>query len=141
MTYTGSAPVAGDCPGFDAGGNLISTGAPCAAGGIQAGPGLEYSNGVLQVQPSAVPAKQTFVVNLNFGSISQSACAELTATVTGAAVGDRISPAWPPLLESGLVPTIWVSAIDTVKVRLCKITSGSVDPAAANYGGDLQRSF
>ena len=141
MMFTGTAPAAGDCPGFDASGNLITTGAPCSAGGIQAGPGLKYESGVLQVDPPTVPAKQTFVGNLDFGSISSGACAELTITVSGAAVGDRIAESWPPSIEAGLLGNMRVSAINTVTVRLCKITSGSVDPAAANFGGDLLRSF
>ena len=141
LPISGTAPAAGDCPGFDASGNLITTGAPCSAGGIQAGPGLKYESGVLQVDPPTVPAKQTFVGNLDFGSISSGACAELTITVSGAAVGDRIAESWPPSIEAGLLGNMRVSAINTVTVRLCKITSGSVDPAAANSGGDLLRSF
>lgn len=141
MMFTGTAPAAGDCPGFDASGNLITTGAPCSAGGIQAGPGLKYESGVLQIDPPTVPAKQTFVGNLDFGSISSGACAELTITVSGAAVGDRIAESWPPLLEAGLVGNMRVTGVNTVTVRLCKITSGSVDPLAANFGGDLLRSF
>lgn len=108
---------------------------------VQAGAGLEYQDGILQVQKTAVPAKQTFVNTLNFGSIASGACAELPVTITGALVGDRVAPSWPAALENGLIGIMRVTAGNTVTVRLCNVTGSSVDPTSADFGGDLLRSF
>jgi len=67
--------------------------------------------------------------SLGFGAIAQAACSQLTFTLTGAAAGDPIAPGWPGTLESGLVGNMYVSATNTVTVRLCNLSGGSVTPA------------
>lgn len=142
QTFGGGVVSANDCAKFDATGAIVSAGAACGSGGsVQAGAGLEYQDGILQVQKTAVPAKQTFVNTLNFGSIASGACAELPVTITGALVGDRVAPSWPAALENGLIGIMRVTAGNTVTVRLCNVTGSSVDPTSADFGGDLLRSF
>jgi hypothetical protein len=72
--------------------------------------------------------------SLNFGSISAVSQADLTITVTGAAVGDEVIMALPAAPAAGLVFNAFVSAANTVTIRASNITAAPVDPAAATYG-------
>lgn len=70
---------------------------------------------------------------LDFASIAAGATAELTITVTGAATGDFVILAAPSGIESGLMFNGYVSAADTVKVRLHNTTGVAIDPASATW--------
>jgi hypothetical protein len=72
--------------------------------------------------------------SLNFGSIGAAAQADLTITVTGAAVGDEVVMALPAAPAAGLIFNAFVSAANTVTIRASNITAAPVDPAAATYG-------
>lgn len=72
--------------------------------------------------------------SLDFGSIATLAQADLTITVTGAAVGDYVTLALPAAPTAGIVFNAFVSAANTVTVRATNVTAGSIDPAAATYG-------
>jgi hypothetical protein len=148
--YSGAAPAADACAKFDAAGNLVSSGAPCGGGGsgdaissdlgisvVQAGAGLKR----VGVDTATVPTFLTGVAPLDFASISQNTCAELTFSLPGAYTADAVAPGWPLGLESGLIGLMYVSAQNTVSVRLCKITSGSVDPLNQNFRATIVRSF
>lgn len=77
-------------------------------------------------------------VALNFGSIAAGTTAELTATVTGAAVGNVTAIATPnTTIEAGLIWSAYVSAADTVTVRLANVTSGAIDPANKGWRIDV----
>lgn len=91
------------------------------------------------IDPAVVSIKLTGSASLDFTSISQSACPELTFTVTGATTGDAVSPIKPGTLEAGLIVDMRVTAADTVTARVCKITSGSVDPANQTFGAVITR--
>lgn len=113
------------------------TSGACGGGSITLGNGLTDENGPVEIDPDTVPSKIYFVGAINFGSIAQSTCLESTINVPGATIGDDISPGWPHTLETGLVGIMRVTASNTVTVRLCKITSGSVDPADQNFAGKV----
>ena len=90
---------------------------------------------VLLVPPfsyfSRVPLLAT--ATLNFGSIGAGATAELTTTVTGAATGDLVTVN-AASLESGLVVgEAYVSAADTVTVRVGNITAAPIDPVSQSF--------
>lgn len=74
---------------------------------------------------------------LDFGTIPANTTAELTVTVTGAAVGDQVIVAPKTTLEAGLVWCGYVSAPDTVTVRLGNVTTAAmaanIDPGARNW--------
>ena len=72
--------------------------------------------------------------SLNFPSISAVSQADLTITVTGAAVGDEVIMALPAAPAAGLVFNAFVSATNTVTIRATNVTASPVDPAAATYG-------
>jgi len=71
---------------------------------------------------------------LNFGSISAQSTSELTVTVTGAEIGDSAYATPSGALTSGCIYSAYVSATNTVTVRVANITSGSLDP---DGGGGL----
>lgn len=148
--FGAGTPAANDCAKFDANGNIVSAGAACGAGG--GGDTIEADFGIVITQTGAgvkkigldtatVPAFVSSTATLDFGSIAQSACSELTVNVPGAATGDSVAAGWPQTLEAGLAGTMFVSAQNTVTVRLCKITSGSVDPANQAFRATIVRSF
>lgn len=99
--------------------------------------GVKY----ISVDTSVVPQFLTGSATLDFGSIAASACSELTFTLSGALTTDAISPRWPSTLEAGLSASMFVSAANTVTVRLCKVTTGSVDPASQAFGATIVKSF
>lgn len=76
---------------------------------------------------------------IDFPSIAAGTTAELTITVTGAAVGDDVSVVPNGAPESGLVWSGYVSAADTVKVRLANITSGAIDPASRTWRATVRK--
>lgn len=70
---------------------------------------------------------------LNFGSIASLGAADLTITVTGAAVGDAVHLGLPAAPTAGIAFNAFVSAANTVTVRAMNYTAGAIDPAAAAY--------
>lgn len=64
----------------------------------------------------------------NFGSVPATSTAEVTVTVTGAAVGDSVTVTPNATLASGFVWSGYVSAADTVKIRVANVTVGALDP-------------
>ncbi|GHE47354.1 hypothetical protein GCM10017673_56500 [Streptosporangium violaceochromogenes] len=83
-----------------------------------------------------VPAGQvrlTATATLDFASIAAGAVGTLTVTVTGAATGDFVVVAPPGNLNVGLVAFGFVSAADTVTIRLLNGTAGAIDPASASW--------
>ncbi len=81
--------------------------------------------------PEALPA---VVASLDFSSISANSEATLTVTVPGARTGDLVEVQEPAGLEDGLiVRRKWVSAKNTVSIRLRNLTGSGIDPAVGNY--------
>ena len=54
-------------------------------------------------------------------------------TVPGAAVGDTVAAGPPSSLPAGLSVTAYVSAVDTVSVRLSNPTAAAINPASASW--------
>jgi hypothetical protein len=54
-------------------------------------------------------------------------------TVTGAAVGDAVFLGAPSGLETDLTFSGYVSATNTITVRLHNASGGSIDPASATW--------
>lgn len=84
-----------------------------------------------------IPAAQKMLVTtatLDFASIAAAAVGTLTATVTGAVVGDFAVVSPPAALTAGLVHSAFVSAANTVTIRLINGTASAIDPASATWG-------
>ncbi|HLE35908.1 MAG TPA: glycosyl hydrolase family 28-related protein [Candidatus Acidoferrales bacterium] len=78
-----------------------------------------------------------FSASLDFSSVAPQTCAELSVTVAGASVGSAVAPAWPASLENGLTGVMYVSAADNLRVRLCNVTSASIDPSNQTFAGRM----
>jgi hypothetical protein len=95
------------------------------------------TNGLTIGQGDEVTKILSEVASLNFGSISTGQYEDLTITVTGAASGDTCKANPASGIEAGLSWDEWVSAADTVTVRLWyhqgALGSSSIDPAARNW--------
>jgi len=91
-------------------------------------------NGFIAGSGATVTKVLTATATLNFPSISAAAQADLTITVTGAAVGDEVVMSLPAAPAAGLVFNAFVSATDTVTIRASNITASPVDAASASYG-------
>lgn len=70
---------------------------------------------------------------LTFSEIAAGATGSQTATVTGAAVGDRVAAAGESGSFSSLLWTAYVSAADTVTVTILNPTASAVTPPAVNW--------
>jgi hypothetical protein len=70
---------------------------------------------------------------LDFASIAAAASADLTISVTGAAVNNAVTLGLPAAPTAGLIFQGFVSATNTVTVRATNITAGAVDAASATY--------
>ncbi len=73
------------------------------------------------------------MVTLDFPSIAAGAVGTLTAAVTGAQVTDAVMLGAPSTLTAGLVAFGFVSAKDTVTVRLFNGTAGAINPPAEEW--------
>ena len=75
----------------------------------------------------------TATATLDFPSIAADGIAELTVTVTGATAGNPVMLGPPAAIEAGLTWSGFVSAADTVTIRLHNTSSAAVDPASASW--------
>lgn len=95
-------------------------------------PSIDPNTGT--VTPGAAITKiRTASASLNFPSISAVSQADLTITVTGAAVNDEVVVGLPAAPAAGIVFNAFVSATNTVTIRATNVTAAPVDPAAATY--------
>ncbi len=85
--------------------------------------------------------------SLTFSAISvagtaSTSCRDLTFSVPGAVVADAVIPHWPSTLNAGVSGVMFVSAADTVNVRLCNSTNAAVTPTAATtYSATVVKAF
>lgn len=93
-------------------------------------------------QIAALRTALTASTNLTWGSIAAGASAEQTITVTGALANDRVVMGLPNGLVAGLIPFAWVSASNTVKIRIQNVSAGALTPhsgAATPYAVTVLR--
>lgn len=70
---------------------------------------------------------------LDFASIAAGAIGTATLAVTGAVTGQAVILGAPSTVEAGLAWSGFVSAADTVTVRLHNTTGAPIDPASATW--------
>ena len=70
---------------------------------------------------------------LDFPSVAANSSQSLTITVTGAVSGDAVIASPPASLDSNLGFVAFVSAADTVTVRVHNNSGGAIDPASATW--------
>lgn len=71
--------------------------------------------------------------DLDFGSISAAASADLTITLPGAKINDLTWFGRPAAPTAGIIYQAFVSAADTVTVRATNITASPVNPASQTF--------
>jgi ribosomal protein L24E len=140
-TYTATGATAG---------TVVAQGLPAAlAAGLVANSWVSATNTITvrvcnfsgaEVDPASAAFKARTVSGylsgsgtIDFATIPDFSCREGPVTVTGAAVGDHVAAGWPAAMETGLVGAMFVSASDTVTVRLCNFSGAEVDPASATF--------
>jgi len=111
---------------------------PTASMALDVG-GDTYLAGAVTIGVAGNPLTQilTATVTLNFPSTGPNSGSDLTATVTGALVGDVVSVG----VVSAALPSgtnddqyfAWVSAADTVTVRYLNVGGGTHDPASSTF--------
>jgi hypothetical protein len=79
-----------------------------------------------------IPVFLTASASLDFPSIAAQSSTTLTVTVAGASLGDTMT-ATPPTLAAGLVFAAYISAADTVTVRMTNVTAAAINPAAGTW--------
>ena len=101
-------------------------------------PGLS----TLAVDNGVIPTYLTNSATLTFSSIANNACApDQTLTVTGANPGDAVAPAWPSNLPSGVLGVMFVSATNTVNVRLCNLSGSAATPPSNAFRATIVRNY
>ena len=111
-------------------------------GPYTAGQGLLIARDVISVDPAAVPTFLRTSGSISFTSIAPHTCADFTSIrFPGAQIGDSVIPAYPATLESNLAPSMWISAPNTLKIRLCNDTNSGIHPINQTFGATIVRSF
>lgn len=117
---------------------------PVGGGGTYtAGDGIDATQlaaSVIAVDATVPAVAVSGTQSLTFGTIAQSSCVAQNIAATGATVGDRVVPGYPATLPDGLMGMMFVSATDTVQVRLCKITAGSADVTGLTFTYQIIRA-
>jgi hypothetical protein len=75
----------------------------------------------------------TNTASLNFPSVGAFLAADLTITVTGAATGDSVALGPPSGINAGFLWSGYVSAANTVTVRVYNLTGVAIDPPAQTW--------
>lgn len=137
--------------GFDAGGNPVpvslagdSNGAGFSSNGTTATVTLPQdlkSTANVTFASLALAASGTAITNwigasatLDFPSTAAQSSSDLTITATGAADGDTVILGVPnAAVNANACYTAWVSASNTVTVRLNNFSSGSLDPTSGTF--------
>lgn len=92
-----------------------------------------FTNGISIGGGATITKVLTSTAALNFPSVGSNGMAELTMTVTGAAALDTVIMGAPAAFESGFTFVGFVSAANTVTVRIHNNNGGSVDPVSATW--------
>ncbi|MGH2665671.1 hypothetical protein [Flavobacterium sp.] len=73
--------------------------------------------------------------SLNFPSLNAGTTSTLTVTITGAQVNDPVALGIPiaTITDSRLDFQAWVSAADTVTIRVTNLTLGTINPPAGTF--------
>lgn len=75
-------------------------------------------------------------VTLDFPSIPANSTLEVSTTLTGVKLRDTVV-ATPEALESGLIWNAYISAADTITLRIANVTTAAINPAARVWNFDV----
>lgn len=123
--------------GIDAG--LVGTALASAADTAQvrlcnfSGAAVDPASAVYKVREMDALGYLTGSAAVNLGEIPDGGSVTTTITVTGASTGDNVAPGWPSALNTGLSGVMYVSAANTVTVRVFNWSGAAVDPDELTY--------
>lgn len=121
-------------PGSGGGGG----GSYTAGAGISA---AQLATSVIALDSTLVLSYLNGTTSIDFPAITTQTCNVQTLTITGALAADKVVPAWPTTLDNGLIGMMFVSASNTVSIRLCNVTTSTIDPANMAYGAYILKPF
>jgi hypothetical protein len=92
-------------------------------------------DGKVKIGSSGTPisASIRLASSIDLASIAANTCSDTTMTVTGAATAAECVVGMPIAPQSGLNWGCYVSAADTVKLRVCNATTAPIDPPLQTY--------
>jgi hypothetical protein len=77
---------------------------------------------------------------INPPAIPDGTCSSVgNITVTGATSGDNVAAGWPSMLDAGVIGSMFVSASDTVTVRICNWSGASIDVASSTFKAGITK--
>lgn len=96
---------------------------------------VNFKNGSLLTNGVAVAGILSATATLDFPLVAATGgTSDLTVTVAGAAIGDVCYAAPAATLETGLcIAAVFVSAANTVTIRLANVTAAAIDPASKSW--------
>lgn len=131
---------------LDGAGNYAAGGIACPIDGLNRAEAVFFFDTggyILDFDPEAQKVliktnRLEYTAAVNPASAATDTVQDVTITVTGVVTTDKIVAIAPDDLEAGLVPIkAWVSAADTVKVRILNSSAGTVDGASKTWAFDV----
>jgi len=114
-----------------------ATNVAAAGGYVAGGTDVAIADGGTGASTAAAALTNLGIISdtatLDFPSISPNSIEVLTMTVTGAEVGDTVMLGAPSTIEANLIWTGFVSAADTVSIRMHHTSGSAIDPASATW--------
>ena len=132
--------VTGNISGNQSGGSVAAT--TITASSTAQITGLLTATAGLKPGTSSVKLTQVYsgTVAVDPGSLTTLTSTDVSVTITGAATGDIVIVNPPSTLESTLAcGGAYVSAADTVKIRVSNVSSGTVDGASLTWSYAILR--
>lgn len=129
-TNTGIDSLSADSLDFMTAG--VRRGGWTATGDFESGNGV-FSGALTVGGGSTLSKLLSATATLDFPSIAALDTEELTITVTGATAGDSVSIGLPAAPDAGLMLMGWVSAADTVTIRVYNSTGSAIDLASGTF--------
>jgi len=115
---------------------LIATGGSGQVDAVVAGDGITVD--ATDPANPIVSAGISGSASLNFAEIQDGLMDELTFALVGAVAGMSVNPAWPSALTAGLLGMMFVSAADTITVRLLNMSGAPINLGALTFGATVQ---
>ncbi len=130
MFGTGT-PQQGQCAQFDAGGNIESTGAPCAESTLTVGPGLRLVAGQMRVEAAEVPSYLQAVFNTDWSAepVTAATCGEQTIAFLGAALLDSVTLGVPENFPGSAIAMGLIKTPGVVTLRICNLGGDPIEPS------------
>lgn len=103
--------------------------------------GYSFKYDIANSKLLAYTAFNTYTATLDIASLATDAIADNQVTVTGALTTDIVEVLPPHTLEAGIIiQQAWVSATNTIQVRVSNTSAGTVDAASGTFTFNLRNA-